>query len=94
MSDQSAYLREIGNQVVVEMAERLEADLSERDSAAVVTAVLKAVRGGFLRGIATCVGGVNEQMAEKGVEWEGVDLQAWLDVPEVDEWAERYGGEA
>lgn len=69
-----------------EMLERLDVELSEKDSLAVATAMTVAARGAFYLGLAYLADAAAEQaginVVPEGPVWELVDL-----------WDERYGND-
>lgn len=73
-----------GAEILLELWERLDADLSEKDRVAVSTAICKALDAGVKRGFAE----VGAQLIEQEVPVELRNMR----TPIEDEWAELYGG--
>jgi hypothetical protein len=80
-----------------ELRHRLTVEVGERDSLALETALLKA----FINGMRTG----SSQAAEVEMEQPGIGAGGWrtqiggvlqppLELPQIDPWAEKYGGEA
>jgi hypothetical protein len=71
--------------IYVELLERLDADLSEKDRVAVMTAFTKVAFGATRIAVAEAAA----QLIGTGAEW-----TPRFDLVETDAWADRYGGEA
>ncbi len=78
--DLTSWLIEAINPISAELLERLEADLSESDLTAVLTAVQKAAIAGVRQGVAVLASAEPERLS---VTWSG--------NADHDEWAERFG---
>jgi hypothetical protein len=86
----SPFLSEIVSDVSVELGERLEGELTDRDDLAVTSAVAKAAWRGFYRGVAAEAEALREA---------GLDAQTWIHLPdgdpnEPDPWLDAYGDDA
>ena len=93
--DLTEFMNEITVPVIGEMMSRLEMPLSDRDVAAVSSAITKAVHRGMLRGVIQGADEIGEQCRaiverETGQRVE-LDVNLDFEAEVVDLWAELYG---
>ena len=86
MDDYSEDLHHTADNLLAELFERLEVDLSERDLCALSSAVSKAVTRAFVQGAAAR----DEAFRAVGVT---IPVESEIRIDEVDEWQERFGDE-